>query len=133
MYGDMTMSVLGKGMQGLSRRLESTSKNIANANTPAYARRKVSFEEELREVINGPSKLPMIVTDRSHIPSGPLAVDDVVPTETRVSDEPYRLDGNAVDPEREMAVLTETRMSYTALSRFLARKGAMLRSVMGGQ
>ncbi len=133
MYGDMTMSVLGKGMQGLSRILESTSKNIANANTPAYARRKVSFEEELREVINGPSKLPMIVTDRSHIPSGPLAVDDVVPTETRVSDEPYRLDGNAVDPEREMAVLTETRMSYTALSRFLARKGAMLRSVMGGQ
>lgn len=132
MYGDLTVSVLAKGMQGLSRRLESTSRNIANANTPAYARRKVSFEEELREVVNGPSKLPMIVTSRTHIPSGPLSVGEVIPAETRVPDEPYRLDGNAVDPEREMAVLTETRMSYSALSRFLARKGAMLRYVIGG-
>jgi len=132
MYGDLTVSVLAKGMQGLSRRLESTSRNIANANTPAYARRKVSFEEELREVVNGPSKLPMAVTSRTHIPSGPLSVGEVIPAETRVPDEPYRLDGNAVDPEREMAVLTETRMSYGAVSRFLARKGAMLRYVIGG-
>ena len=48
-------------MEGLSRRFESTSRNLANANTPEYARRNVSFEDQLREVVDGPRSLPMTI------------------------------------------------------------------------
>jgi flagellar basal-body rod protein FlgB len=38
MMGDFNWKVMEKDLEGLSRRFESTSKNLANANTPHYAR-----------------------------------------------------------------------------------------------
>ncbi|PKL01986.1 MAG: flagellar basal body rod protein FlgB, partial [Synergistetes bacterium HGW-Synergistetes-2] len=112
---------------------ESTSRNLANANTPEYAHRNVSFEDQLREVVDGPRRLPMKVTDEGHIPSGPMTVSAVVPEEMKIYDEKFRLDGNNVDPEREMAVLSQTRMAYNAMSRFVAKKGSLYRLVIGGR
>ena len=75
----------------------------------------------------------MTVTDEGHIPSGPLAVSSVIPEEIKVYDEKYRLDGNNVDPEREMAVMSQTRMAYNAMTRFAAKKSSLYRLVIGGR
>ncbi|MGI6783793.1 MAG: flagellar basal body rod protein FlgB [Aminivibrio sp.] len=133
MMGDFNWKVMEKDLEGLSRRFESTSKNLANANTPHYARRNVSFEDQLRDLIDGPRRLPMKVTDKGHIPSGPLTVSSVTPEEIKIFDEKYRLDGNNVDPEREMAVMSQTRMAYAAISRFAAKKSSLYRLVIGGR
>ncbi len=133
MIGDFNWKVMEKTMEGLSRRFEATSRNLANANTPEYARRNVSFEDQLREVVDGPRRLPMKVTDEGHIPSGPMTVSAVLPEEIKIYDEKFRLDGNNVDPEREMAVLSQTRMAYNAMSRFVAKKGSLYRLVIGGR
>ena len=133
MMGDFNWKVMEKDLEGLAKRFESTSKNLANANTPHYARRNVSFEDQLRDVIDGPRRLPMKVTDKGHIPSGPLSVSSVIPEEIKIYDEKYRLDGNNVDPEREMAVMSQTRMAYAAVSRFAAKKGSLYRLVIGGR
>ncbi len=133
MMGDFNWKVMEKDLEGLSRRFESTSKNLANANTPNYARRNVSFEDQLRDLIDGPKRLPMKVTDKGHMPSGPLTVSSVVPEEIKIYDEKYRLDGNNVDPEREMAVMSQTRMAYAAISRFAAKKSSLYRLVIGGR
>ncbi len=133
MLGDFNWKVMEKTMEGLSRRFESTSRNLANASTPEYARRNVSFEDQLREVVDGPRRLPMKVTNEGHIPSGPMTVSAVVPEEIKIYDEKFRLDGNNVDPEREMAVLSQTRMAYNAMSRFFANKAAGYRAVIGGR
>lgn len=133
MIGDFNWKVMEKTMEGLSRRFESNSRNLANANTPEYARRNVSFEDQLREVVDGPRRLPMIITDEGHIPSGPMTVSAVVPEEIKIYDEKFRLDGNNVDPEREMAVLSQTRMAYNAMSRFAAKKSSLYRLVIGGR
>ncbi|NLA90314.1 MAG: flagellar basal body rod protein FlgB [Synergistaceae bacterium] len=133
MMGDFNWKVMEKDLEGLAKRFESTSKNLANANTPHYARRNVSFEDQLRDVIDGPRRLPMKVTDKGHIPSGPLSVSSVIPEEIKIYDEKYRLDGNNVDPEREMAVMSQTRMAYAAISRFAAKKGSLYRLVIGGR
>ena len=50
-----------------------------------------------------------------------------------IMDEQYRLDLNNVDPEREMAVLAETRMMYTGFMRIAASKLTTLRSVIAGR
>ena len=133
MLGDFTWKVIEKDMEGLAQRFKATSRNLANANTPGYARRNVSFEDELRDVINSGSKLKMTVTHPGHIPTRPHAVSDVTPAETKATDEAYRLDMNNVDPEREMAVLAETRMMYGAMSRFAAKKLAGYRTVIAGR
>ena len=133
MVGDFTWKVMEKDMEGLAKRFKATSRNLANVNTPAYARRNVSFENELKDVINSDRKLHMTVTDPGHIPSRPRAVTDVTLAEIKVKDEMYRLDENNVDPEREMAILAETRMMYGAMSRFAARKLANYRTVIAGR
>jgi flagellar basal-body rod protein FlgB len=130
---DFTWKVLEKDMEGLAQRFKATSRNLAHVNTPGYARRNVSFENELRVVNNAGDKLKMKTTDPGHIPTRPHLVSAVTPAETKITDEIYRLDGNNVDPEREMAVLAETRMMYGAMSRFAARKLSGYRMVIAGR
>lgn len=133
MIRDMTWNVIEKTMEGQSTRFKSTSRNLSNANTPGYARRNVSFESELRDVINSGDRLRLTVTNEGHIPTRPHNVADVTPEETRIMDERYRLDGNNVDPEREMAVLAQSRMMYSAMSRLASKKVAGYRSAIAGR
>jgi len=128
-----TWRVIEKNLEGLSKRFRATSRNLANINTPGYARRNVSFEDQLRSVIQSDRNLSMTVTNQGHIPSRPRSVADVTPREIRVRDEMYRLDGNNVDPEREMAILAETRMMYSAMTRYAARRVSSLRSAITGR
>lgn len=132
MRGDLAWSVMEKDMQGLAKRLESTSQNLANMNTPRYARREVSFEDQLKAVIEAPHKLPLKRTLPRHMSNAATNVAEVVPVERAVGYEIYRLDHNNVDPETEMARLAETRMSYQAAARVLGRKISIYRKAIGG-
>jgi len=128
-----TWNVIEKSLEGLSQRFRATSGNLANTNTPGFARRNVAFENELRDAMNSDRRLSMTTTNPGHIPSRPRSVADVTPTETRINDEIYRLDGNNVDPEREMAVLAQTRMMYNSMTRFAARRVTSLRTAISGR
>ena len=133
MLGDFTWNVMEKDLEGLAQRFKATSRNLANVNTPGYERRNVSFEDQLRDVIDSGNKLKMTVTHSGHIPTRPHSVSDVTPVEIKVKDEVYRLDENNVDPERELAVLSEARMMYGAMTRLAARKAANYRAVIAGR
>ena len=133
MLGDYTWSVIDKETECLAERFKAVSRNIANANTPGYARHNVSFENQLREVMESDKKLHMTVTDDQHIPSHPLRIPDVRAADIKINDEKYRLDKNNVDPEREMAVLSETRMMYSGFMRIAANKQTTLRSIITGR
>ncbi|MBQ9389041.1 MAG: flagellar basal body rod protein FlgB [Synergistaceae bacterium] len=133
MLGDYTWSVIDKEAECLAQRFQAVSKNVANANTPGYARHNVSFEDQMREVMEQDSRLHMTVTNAGHIPSHPLKIKDVHAADFKIMDEQYRLDLNNVDPEREMAVLAETRMMYTAFMRAASSKLTMLKSVIAGR
>ncbi|MDR2180614.1 MAG: flagellar basal body rod protein FlgB [Synergistaceae bacterium] len=133
MVQDVTWKVMEKDLEGLAKRFKANSRNLANANTPGYQRRNVSFEDQLRDVVDSSKKLKMTITHHGHIPTRPHSVSDVTPVERQIKDEIYRLDGNNVDPEREMAVLMEARMMYGAMSRFAARKLANYRTVIAGR
>jgi flagellar basal-body rod protein FlgB len=132
MRGDLTWSIIEKELEGLSRRLEATSHNIANMNTPRYARREVSFEDQLKEIIDAPTRLPMKKTSPRHFSNVRTSASEVRPIDSRVGYEVYRLDKNNVDPETETARLAETRMMHTAMTRVLAKKVSMYRRAIGG-
>ncbi|MDR1472100.1 MAG: flagellar basal body rod protein FlgB [Synergistaceae bacterium] len=132
MIGDMTWGVIERDLGGLAKRLEATSQNIANVNTPRYARKEVSFEDQLKEVIDSPRKLPLKRSSDRHFSNVKTSVAEVIPFERSVGYEIYRLDHNNVDPETEAARLAETRITYQAMTRVLTRKIANYRRAIGG-
>jgi flagellar basal-body rod protein FlgB len=132
MRTDLAWGVIEKDLAGLAKRFEATSHNIANMNTPRYARREVSFEDQLKEVIDAPSRLPLKRTNERHFSNVKAEIGEVTPSDRSVGYEIYRLDWNNVDPETETARMAETRMSYQAMTRLMTRKIAMYRKAIGG-
>ena len=132
MIQDLAWGVIEKDLEGLSKRLEATSQNIANMNTPRYARKEVSFEDQLKEIIDAPTRLPLARTSNRHISNVKINVSEVMPADRGVGYEVYRLDANNVDPETEVARLTQTRMTYQAMTRALGKKVGMYRRAIGG-
>lgn len=132
MIQDLTWGVIEKDLDGLSKRLEATSQNIANMNTPGYGRREVSFENQLKEIIDAPRRLPMKRTSPRHMTNIRTDVYQVKPMEHNVTYEVYRGDGNNVDPETETARLSESRMLYQAQSNAMRKKVSAYRRVIGG-
>ena len=76
------MNAAASGMQAQSARLRLSTENIANADTPGYRRKTVSFEEmvgafdDKRAVATGPVRLSEAELQRIHDPSHPLAGPD---------------------------------------------------------
>jgi flagellar basal-body rod protein FlgC len=76
------MNAAASGMQAQSARLRLSTENIANADTPGYRRKTVSFEETMgafgdeRAVATGPVQLSDAELERVLDPSHPLAGED---------------------------------------------------------
>lgn len=136
---DHLWEVQKMAVAGLSKRFQAVSENLANINTPGYQRKEVLFEEALRKAAGltqeEENRLPLARSgeDEKETGEGMSARPPFAPVETRVTDEEYRLDGNNVDPEIEMAKLAETRLAYNATMRLMAKRAEMLRIAMGGR
>ena len=132
MIKNVTSDVIEKTLEGLALRMEATSQNIANMNTPRYQRREVSFEDQLKEILDAQTQLPLKRSDPEHISNIETDVDGVEPQLRSVGYEVYRADLNNVDPETEIARLAETRMMYAAMALRMNGKFRGLRRVIGG-
>ncbi|KAA2315569.1 flagellar basal body rod protein FlgC [Pseudooceanicola sediminis] len=103
-----SMSVSATGLRAQAERLQHTSENIANADTPGYRRKTVPFEsvagsdDGAGEVRTGRVKLDQSELVRIYDPSHPLA------------DETGHHDGSNVDLVVEIADAREAQRSYEA-------------------
>ena len=73
-----TMAASASGMAAQAARLRLSSENIANADTPGYRRKTVSFEEtfttnDVRAVRTGPVRLDRAELVKVYDPTNPLA------------------------------------------------------------
>lgn len=102
------LSVSASGMKAQSMRLRHVSENIANADTPGYHRKSVSFEAALSDPDSaGTVQLGDVQLDTSDLariydPGHPLA------------DETGYYDGSNVDLVVEIADAREAQRSYEA-------------------
>ncbi len=77
-----TMAASASGMAAQAARMRLTTENIANADTPGYRRKTVSFEETFhragdpRGVATGPVQLDQSEFTRIYDPTNPLAGED---------------------------------------------------------
>jgi flagellar basal-body rod protein FlgB len=100
------------------------SQNIANADTPGYKRKEVQFEEYL----NSEMKHSRIENGMSRL-SGGKGIK-VVNDHENYS---YRLDGNNIDIEREMAQMAMNTLRYNTLIQRMNGQFAKLRNVIKGR
>lgn len=126
--GDQGISTVTGWLDGLSRRSQATSNNIANIDTPGYVRQEVNFETELQRQF-GQGATSMAATDPRHFTSGGKLRDSLgVDPQQLLSSS--RMDGNSVDIDQEMVTLTETQMRYQAASQVLSKKLGIIRTVI---
>ena len=112
-----SLGFAASGMQAQAGRLRTLSENIANADTPGYHRKTVSFEEIADGVTLGPVRLDRTEGARIYDPGHPLAGEDG----TYV--------GSNVDLVIEIADAREAQRSYDANLRMFDQARQMTQSL----
>jgi flagellar basal-body rod protein FlgB len=108
-------------MSGLTSRQRTIANNVANVDTPNFKASEVRFEDVLRQAASRPSAI------RSQ-----AALDASAARTTAIQNTAARGDGNNVDIEREMSLLGETTLTYSALTQTMSTRLGILRSVITG-
>ncbi len=127
------IGVLARTLDALALRQQVTASNVANAETPGFRGQAVRFEDLLQAMLSGSfTRLPLVRTDPRHIATTANSPSALQPEVVALTGTRYRPDGNNVDIEREMGLLAETTLRYSAVSEVLARRLAMLRAMASG-
>ena len=123
----LTDATIGALNQNLNLRLENQnviSGNIANADTPGYKAKAVSFEQAMRDALDLTPNVKLETDTKDQIGShGPEAI------QADVYDDPNgveALDGNTVDRANEMAKMKENEILYNASIEMMRKKLGML-------
>ena len=115
----LSLDVGTKAVSALWERSNAISDNIANADTPNYKAKSVSFETELSQALSDNN----LTTDE---------VADVSPT-VEVSEGDVSLsDDNGVDMETQMVELMRNQLQYNYLTRGISDQLSMLKTAASG-
>ena len=118
-FTDIASTVLSKTLDAAAARQKTIANNIANVETPGYKRQYVSFEEELR-----------LVLERKDGHSIREGLRDLVPSTRTDSISPSRPGGNNVNIDVEISDLAKVSLKYKAAATLLELKSGMLRSAI---
>lgn len=123
---DRTIAVLQKSLDMRAQKQQVIAGNIANAETPGYAVRKMNFEDNLRTAIDKPV-LKGQPSNAKHFPIGSGGIAAVQANITQQPSQNPLGDGNTVSVDDEMFDLAENQLLYEAGSQILKKKFSMLK------
>ncbi len=130
---DLTLKLLGKGLDAMSARQTAISNNMANVETPNYKAVGVAFEDSLRQAIRSDTAIPLAQTDNDHLNAQGKQAERMENVEARIfrrNDTSMRKDGNNVDVEAEMIGLAETGLRFQTMTQLATKKLALMRMVI---
>jgi len=114
---------LRAALTGLAARQRTIANNVANVDTPNFKASEVNFEDTLKSAIDAarPGRAP----DQASLNAAMArtTLNDATTT---------RADGNNVDIDREMEMLGETNLTYSALTQAMSTRLGILRNVING-
>ncbi len=117
-------NLIEKSLDAAWVRNDIISQNIANVDTPGYKRKEVKFEEYL----DSEMKLSRISNGKTRLQGD----GDIKVVEDHESYS-YRLDGNNVDIEREMAQMAMNTLRYNTLIQRISGELNKIRTVIRGR
>jgi flagellar basal-body rod protein FlgB len=115
-------SYLRAALSGLSSRQRTIANNVANVDTPNFKASEVRFEDALKSAMTRQQANPPAQTALNNLASR-SSLEDGTTT---------RADGNNVDIDREMELLGETQLNYSALTQVMSTRLGIMRSVITG-
>ena len=127
---DKTINVLHKSLDLRQQKQQVIAANIANAETPDYRARKLSFEADLRKAIASPGAEAR-KTNPKHISAGSMGINGVQGTIVKQRSDNILGDGNSVSLDDEMLDLAENQLLFEASSQILKKKLTMLKYAAG--
>jgi len=112
---DKNFAVLKQLMTISTNKQKVIANNIANVSTPGYRRKELNFEGELLNAIE----------------ENDLESLGRIDGKIRESEDPtFRNDGNNVDIDKEMGLLSQNALSYSLYTELYAKKMEMLKLAM---
>lgn len=125
--------LMQSAMDYRAARQDIISGNIANADTPFYRPRDISFEDTLAkksaEIFGDKSQvLQMAHTNSAHL--GPIGPDLSKPTTFFRDGHMARNDGNSVDLDVESTEMAKNSTMFNALTAALKKDSALFKSVI---
>lgn len=115
-------SALRETLDGLSARQKAVANNIANVETPGYKRSYVSFEAELKRVMERGKPHEVIANLKT-----------LEPARQTDTFSPSRPDGNNVNIDAEIADLAKTSLHYDASLTLMKLRGSIIRAAVEGK
>jgi len=109
---DLTMQAIQSSLDGLAARQRVIAENLANAATPGYQARTVSFEDSLRAAV-----------DRGRPASASIS--------TAPTGAPSAINGNNVSVDQETLAMTETGLRYQLATDAMNNKFRLLGTAIG--
>lgn len=112
---DTTQMALGKAIGAAQLRHQVLAANVANANTPGYQRRDVSFQSVLASALHsGRDSVSRLTFQPTVEPGGAM-----------------RADGNTVDIDQESAEIARNALYVEALLAIKSGRGAAFKAAAG--
>lgn len=122
-----TIANLESGLTYATVKQKTIAQNIANADTPNYKAKDVSFKQMLSEATT--SGISASKTNEKHID---FQAEQSTPGVYSYSNLNYRQNGNGVDMDKEQASLAENTIYYNALIERVSSKYTTLQTVLKG-
>jgi flagellar basal-body rod protein FlgB len=129
------MDLVQRSLDASALSQEVISNNLANVDTPGFKRSDVVFNETLRKAMEArkgtPQQLALERTQEGHLDiTGSSAVDEVQPEVVTDVTSTLRNDGNNVDIDREVALLSQNTAWYQTLSQITQMQFSSLRTAI---
>jgi flagellar basal-body rod protein FlgB len=124
---------LKKGLDAFALRQKTLASNVANAETPGYAARRVEFENELQKILDRQSS-GVARTHREHIPvrAGLRRMERLQPEVVKNDTLPFINGVNNVDIDMEMAEMATNQIHFATASKVMGIRFKMLTSAIQG-
>ena len=116
-------SYIQAALTGLAARQRTIANNVANVDTPNFKASEVNFEDTLKKAMQ--SAKPGRAPNQSALDASMRSTSLINATSTRG-------DGNNVDIDREMEMLGEANLQYSALTQAMSTRLGILRNVING-
>ena len=132
-HSSKSMVLAKKALDYRAMRQDMIASNIANADTPNYKPRDISFEDSLikerEKLFNQTPKLEMAVTNTKHIPLTDTQNSTKATTFFR-DGHMARNDGNSVDLDVETTEMSKNSVMYNGLMASIKKEAMIFRSVI---
>ena len=120
------LSLLSYGSNAISRtnsNISVTTNNVANVDTPNFKASEVRFEDTLKTALS---------RAKPGVSANQTVMNAAASRTSLVDQTSSRGDGNNVDIDREMELLGESNLTYSALTQVMSSRIGILKSVISG-